>query len=165
VSGHGQREAALLVDAVNWKDRVIVDVRSEQGRLSAREHQVSVELISEVASLIASCIASGEVLASGDVLSPADTIRRALKRNGLPINPAGETGGEVSRSPRARGLATRCIMAGGQTFPVPYIGRAPRRTKLGADVWPGIHQGPAGGFGKKERRRFSSADAPPNCRN
>ena len=86
MSGHGQREAALLVDAVNWKDRVIDDVRSEQGRLSAREHQVSVELISEVASLIASCIASGEVLASGDVLSPADTIRRALKRNGLPIS-------------------------------------------------------------------------------
>ena len=51
VSGHGQREAALLVDAVYWKDRVINDLGSEQGRLSAREHQVSVKLISEVAAL------------------------------------------------------------------------------------------------------------------
>ena len=62
MSGHGQREAALLIEAVTWKDRVIDDVRSEQGRLSAREHQVSVKLISEVAALIASYIASGEVL-------------------------------------------------------------------------------------------------------
>ena len=54
MSGHGQREAALLVDAVNWKDRVIDDVRSEQGRLSAREHQVSFELISAAAILVAS---------------------------------------------------------------------------------------------------------------
>ena len=67
MSGHGQREAAMLVDAVNWKDRVIDDVRSEQGRLSAREHQVSVNLISEVAALIASYVVSGEVL------DPADT--------------------------------------------------------------------------------------------
>lgn len=81
VSGHGQREAALLVHAVHWKDRVITDVRSEQGRLSAREHQVSVKLISEVAALIAGYIARGEVL-----VSPADTIRRALNRNELPIS-------------------------------------------------------------------------------
>jgi hypothetical protein len=83
VSGHGQREAALLVDAVYWKDQVVNDVRSEQGRLAAREHQVSVNLISEVAVLIAGYIARGEVL-----LSPADTIRRALNRNELPSAPA-----------------------------------------------------------------------------
>src|SRR5215475_4497619 len=78
--GQRRAQAALLVDAVNWKDRVIDDVRSEQGRLSAREHQVSVKLISEVAALIASYIASGEVL------SPADSIRRAVNRNELPIS-------------------------------------------------------------------------------
>ena len=81
VSGHGQREAALLVDAVYWKDRVINDLGSEQGRLSAREHQVSVKLISEVAALIAGYIARGEVL-----VSPADAVRRALNRNELPIS-------------------------------------------------------------------------------
>ena|SRR5215472_12096214 len=67
VSGHGH-EAVQLVEAVIWKDRVIDDLRSEQGRLSAREHQVSVELISEAAILVASYIA----------VSPDDTIRRAL---------------------------------------------------------------------------------------
>ena len=72
-----QREAAMLVDAVNWKDQVIDDLRSEQGCLSAREHQVSIKLIGEVAALIASNIASGEVL------SLADSIRRALNRNEL----------------------------------------------------------------------------------
>jgi len=72
VSGHGQREAVQLVEAVIWKDRIIDDLRSEQGRLSAREHQVSVELISEAAILVASHAAGGEVL------SPDDAIRRAL---------------------------------------------------------------------------------------
>jgi hypothetical protein len=81
VSDHRQNEVALLVDAVHWKDRVINDVRSEQGRLSAREHEVSVKLISDVAVLIASYIAHGEVL-----VSLADTIRRALNRNELPIS-------------------------------------------------------------------------------
>ena len=98
MSGHGQREAALLVDAVNWKDRVIDDVRSEQGRLSAREHQVSVKLISEVAALIASYIASGEVL------SPDDTIRRALNRNRLPIS--ARQARRVAKFLEARGHAT-----------------------------------------------------------
>ena len=110
MSGHGQREAALLVDAVNWKDRVIDDVRSEHGRLSAREHQVSVKLISEVAALIASYIASGEVL------SPADSIRRALNRNELPISV--RQARRVAKFLEARGHATSlraCMMARGQT--------------------------------------------------
>ena len=47
----------MLVDAVNWKDQVIDDLRSEQGRLSAREHQVSVKLIGEVAALATSPVA------------------------------------------------------------------------------------------------------------
>ena len=89
----GQREAAMLVDAVNWKDRVIDDVRSEHGRLSAREHQVSVKL-----TLIASYIASGEVL------SPADSIRRALNRNELPISV--RQARRVAKFLEARGHAT-----------------------------------------------------------
>ena len=94
VSGHGQREAALLVDAVYWKDQVVNDVRGEQGRLSAREHQVSVNLISEVALLIAGYIARGEVL-----VSPADTVRRAL--NELPIS--ARQAGRVAKFLEARG--------------------------------------------------------------
>ena len=106
----GQREAAMLVDAVNWKDRVIDDVRSEQGRLSAREHQVSVKLIGEVAALIASNIASGEVLGL------ADSIRRALNRNELPIS--ARQAGRVAKFLEARGHAASlraCMMEGGQT--------------------------------------------------
>jgi hypothetical protein len=106
----GQREAAMLVDAVNWKDRVIDDLRSEQGRLSAREHQVSVKLIGEVAALIASNIASGEVL------SLADSIRRALNRNELPIS--ARQAGRVAKFLEARGHAASlraCMMEGGQT--------------------------------------------------
>ena len=109
MSGHGQREAALLVDAVNWKDRVINDVRSEHGRLSAREHQVSVKLISEVAALIATYVANGEVL------SPVDTIRRALSRNELAIS--ARQAGRVAKFLEARGHAAslRVCMEGGQT--------------------------------------------------
>ena len=109
MSGHAQREAALLVDAVNWKDRVIDDVRSEQGRLSAREHQVSVKLISEVTALIATYVARGEVL------GPADTIRRALSRNELPIS--ARQAGRVARFLEARGHAAslRACLEGGQS--------------------------------------------------
>ena len=113
MSGHGQREAALLIEAVTWKDRVIDDLRSEQGRLSAREHQVSVELISEAAILVASYIASGEVL------SPDDTIRRALNRNRLPIS--ARQARRVAKFLKARGHAASlraCMMAGGQTSAV-----------------------------------------------
>ena len=98
MSSHGQREAALLVDAVNWKDRVIDDLQSEQGRLSAREHEVSVKLISEVAVLIAGYIARGEVL-----VSPADMIRRALNRNEMPIS--ARQGRRLAKFLEARGHA------------------------------------------------------------
>jgi len=110
VSGRGQREAALLVDAVYWKDQVVNDVRSEQGRLSAREHQVSVNLISEVAVLIAGYIARGEVL-----VSPADTVRRALNRNELPIS--ARQAGRVAKFLEARGHGASlraCMMARGE---------------------------------------------------
>ena len=98
MSGHGQREAALLVDAIQWKDRVINDVRGELGRLSARQHQVSVKLICEVAALIAGDIARGEV-----IVSLADTIRRTLIRNELPIS--ARQAGRVTKFLEARGHA------------------------------------------------------------
>jgi hypothetical protein len=100
VSDHGQRESALLIDAVHWRDRVINDVRSEQGRLSAREHQVSVKLIGEVATVIAGYIARGRVLDS-----PAETIRQALDRNDLPISD--RQARRVTKFLEARGHAAR----------------------------------------------------------
>src|SRR6516165_494692 len=113
----GQREAAMLVDAVNWKDRVIDDLRSEQGRLSAREHQVSVKLIGEVAALIASNIASGEVL------SLADSIRRALSRNELSIS--ARQAGRVAKFLEARGHAASLrVCFGRPNFVVPHRTRA-----------------------------------------
>ena len=109
MSVHGQRDAALLVDAVHWKSRVIDDVQSEQGRLSAREHQVSVKRIGEVAALIATYVARGEVL------SPADTMRRALSRNELPIS--ARQAGRVAKFLEVRGHAAslRACMDGGHT--------------------------------------------------
>ena len=48
MSGHGHRNAALLVDATVWRDRVIGDVRGE-GRAAARAQEVSVDLVIAVA--------------------------------------------------------------------------------------------------------------------
>jgi hypothetical protein len=31
MSGHGQREVGLLVDAIHWRHRVITDVKSADG--------------------------------------------------------------------------------------------------------------------------------------
>ena len=59
MSGHGHRNAALLVDATVWRDRVIGDVRGE-GRAAARAQEVSVDLVIAVAELIAACMAAGE---------------------------------------------------------------------------------------------------------
>ena len=52
MSGHGHRNAALLVDATVWRDRVIGDVRGE-GRAAARAQEVSVDLVIAVAELMA----------------------------------------------------------------------------------------------------------------
>jgi hypothetical protein len=38
MSGHGKREAALLVDAVAWRDRTVADVESVEGRAAARAY-------------------------------------------------------------------------------------------------------------------------------
>ena len=50
MSGHGKREARLLVDAIAWRDRVIDDVRGE-GRAAARAHEVSVDLVIAAAAI------------------------------------------------------------------------------------------------------------------
>ena len=63
MSGHGHRNAALLVDATVWRDRVIGDVRGE-GRAAARAQEVSVDLVIAVAELIAAYMAAGESLVS-----------------------------------------------------------------------------------------------------
>ena len=72
MSGHGHRKAALLVDATAWRDRVIDDARSEQGRAAARAREISVDLIIAAAELIAAYMASGETVVS----------RTDLKRSG-----------------------------------------------------------------------------------
>jgi hypothetical protein len=59
MSGHGKREATLLVDSVAWRDRVIDDVRGE-GRNAARAQEVSVDLVIAVAELIAAYVTAGE---------------------------------------------------------------------------------------------------------
>jgi hypothetical protein len=69
MSGRGNREAALRADATAWRDRIIADAESAEGRAAARAHQVSVELVGEAATMIAAYIARGEHLASR-----ADTI-------------------------------------------------------------------------------------------
>ena len=59
MSGHGEREARLPVDAIAWRDRVIDDVRGE-GRAAARAYEVSVDLVIAAAELIAAYMAAGE---------------------------------------------------------------------------------------------------------
>jgi hypothetical protein len=69
MSGNGNREAASRANAFAWRDRVVGDVRGEEGRAAADAHQVPIELIAEAATLIAGYIARGE-----DVVSWRDTI-------------------------------------------------------------------------------------------
>ena len=69
MSGRGNREAALRADATAWRDRIIADAESAEGRAAARAHQVSVELVGEAAAMIEAYIARGELL-----VSRADTI-------------------------------------------------------------------------------------------
>ena len=59
MSGHGQREERLRADA--WRDAVIADMRGLEGRIAARSHQVSIDLIIAGAEAIARYIAVGEV--------------------------------------------------------------------------------------------------------
>jgi hypothetical protein len=70
-SGHGHRETASPTDATAWRDRVVADIQSEEGRAAARAHHVSIWLIDQAAALIAGYIARGEA-----IVSRADTVER-----------------------------------------------------------------------------------------
>jgi hypothetical protein len=52
--------AALRANGIAWRDRVIADARSEQGRRVARVHQAPNELVIEAVRLIATYLASGQ---------------------------------------------------------------------------------------------------------
>ena len=56
------RAATLRANGLAWRDRVIADAESAEGRVVARNHRVSFDLIDEVAARIASYIARGEIL-------------------------------------------------------------------------------------------------------
>jgi hypothetical protein len=60
MSGHSKREEALRADATAWRDRVIADTRGAEGRIAARSHQVSIDLIIAGAEAIAGYVAAGE---------------------------------------------------------------------------------------------------------
>ena len=60
MSGHGKREARLLVDATAWRDRVIDDVLRGKGRASARAREISIDVVIAGAELIAAYMAAGE---------------------------------------------------------------------------------------------------------
>src|SRR6516164_9465595 len=60
MSGHGKREARLLVDATAWRDRVIDGVLRGKGRASARAREISVDVVIAGAELIAAYMAAGE---------------------------------------------------------------------------------------------------------
>jgi hypothetical protein len=79
VSGDGKREARLRVDAIAWRDRVIDDARSEQGRAAARAREISVDLVIAAAELIAAYMASGDT-----VVSRTD-LKRSGRRSGYEI--------------------------------------------------------------------------------
>ena len=72
MSGHGEREARLRVDALAWRDRVIDDARGD-GRDAARAYEVSVDLVIAAAEIIAAYMAAGE----------SEISRTDLKRSGV----------------------------------------------------------------------------------
>ena len=74
------RAATLRTNGLAWRDRVIADAESAEGRVVARNHRVSLDLIDEVAARIASCIARGEILVDwrdtiGALCGPGQTRR------------------------------------------------------------------------------------------
>ena len=74
------RAATLRANGLAWRDRVIADAESAEGRVVARNHRVSFDLIDEVAARIASYIARGEILVDwrdtiGALCGPGQTRR------------------------------------------------------------------------------------------
>jgi hypothetical protein len=74
------RAATLRANGLAWRDRVIADAESVEGRVVARNHRISLDLIDEVAARIASYLARGEVLVDwrdtiGALCGPGQTRR------------------------------------------------------------------------------------------
>jgi hypothetical protein len=79
MSGHGKREAALRADATVWRDAVIADAKSEQGRAAARAYEVSIDLVIAAAELIAAYMTAGESVVS------RTNLKRSGRRSGYAI--------------------------------------------------------------------------------
>jgi hypothetical protein len=79
MSGHGKREARQRVDAIAWRDRVIDDVREQDGA-AASAYEVSVDLIIAAAEIIAAYMAAGE-----SEISRTD-LKRSGRRSGYEID-------------------------------------------------------------------------------
>jgi hypothetical protein len=63
VSGHGKREKILKADATRWRNRVRADLASPAGCAAMSEHKLlSVRSVDDVADVIASHIAAGDML-------------------------------------------------------------------------------------------------------
>jgi hypothetical protein len=101
MSGHGKREAKLRVDATAWRDRVVDDARSEEGRAAARGREISVDLIIAVAELIAAYVSSGETEIS------RTNLKRSGRRSGYAIGTRQEH--LLLRYLEDRGHIERCV--------------------------------------------------------
>jgi len=100
MSGHGEREARLPVDAIAGRDRVIDDVRGE-GRAAARAYEVSVDLVIAAAELIAAYMAAGE-----SEISRTDLKLSGRRRPGASIG--ARQAQRLMRYLEARGHIERC---------------------------------------------------------
>ena len=101
MGGHGKREAALRTDATVWRDAVIADAKSEQGRAAARAYEVSIDLVIAAAEIIAAYMAAGE-----SEISRTD-LKRAGRRSGYAIGSRHEQ--LLLRYLVDRGHLARCV--------------------------------------------------------
>jgi hypothetical protein len=79
MSGHGKRELASRANAIAWRDRVIDDVRGQQGGAAASAYEVSADLVIAAAEIIAAYMAAGE-----SEISRTD-LKRSGRRSGYAI--------------------------------------------------------------------------------
>jgi hypothetical protein len=80
MSGRGHHRAvALRVNALSWRDYVIADAESEQGRAAARAYEISIDLVIAAAEIIAAYMAAGESLVS------RTDLKRSGRRSGYAI--------------------------------------------------------------------------------
>jgi hypothetical protein len=79
MSGHGRREAAARADAAAWRNRVIDDAQSTEGRAAARAREISIDLVIAVAELIAAYMSSGETEISRTAM-PARRLRTGRRK-------------------------------------------------------------------------------------